>query len=113
MEKDIFCRIASGEIPADIVYEDDELVAFKDVRPQAPIHILIVPRKHISKLDDATAEDAELLGRLMLTAIKVARLIGIAESGYRVIANNGPDAGQEVYHIHFHVLGGRRLGPLG
>ncbi|HZD60144.1 MAG TPA: histidine triad nucleotide-binding protein [Anaerolineae bacterium] len=113
MEKDIFCKIASGEIPADIVYEDDELVAFKDVKPQAPVHVLIVPRKHISKLSDMTTGDVELLGRIMLAANKIAKLTGIAESGYRVIANNGPDAGQEVYHVHFHVLGGRRLGPLG
>jgi len=113
MEKDIFCKIIAGEIPADIVYEDDDVVAFKDVNPKAPIHILVVPRKHIPKLDDAGDEDAELLGRIILAANKVARLTGVAESGYRLIANTGPDAGQEVYHIHFHVLGGKRLGPMG
>lgn len=113
MEKDIFCKIASGEIPADIVYEDDEVVAFKDVRPHAPVHILIIPRKHMARLDDATAEDKELLGHILLTASKVAKLTGIDAGGYRVVENNGPDAGQEVEHLHFHVLGGKRLGPLG
>lgn len=113
MEKDLFCRIIAGEIPADIVYEDDRVVAFKDINPKAPVHVLIVPRKHISRLDEATDEDAELLGHIVLTANKVAKLNGITESGYRLIANTGPDAGQEVYHIHFHVLGGKRLSPLG
>lgn len=112
MERDLFCKIASGEIPADIVYEDNDVVAFRDINPKAPVHVLVVPRKHIAKLSEASKADAELLGKVVLAANMVAKLEGIEESGYRLIANTGPDAGQEVYHIHFHVLGGGRVGPM-
>jgi histidine triad (HIT) family protein len=111
-EKDLFCRIIDKEIPADIVYEDDNVLAFRDISPQAPVHVLIVPKKHIAKLNDAVESDAELLGQIVLAANRVAEQEGIAESGYRLIANTGPDAGQEVFHVHFHVLGGRKLGNL-
>ena len=111
-DKDIFCKIASGEIPADIVYEDDYVVAFKDINPKAPVHVVVISRKHIAKLNEAKAEDTELLGRIIAACNSVAKLTGIAESGYRVVANTGPDAGQEVYHIHFHVLGGKELGAF-
>lgn len=111
-EKDLFCKIIDKEIPADIVYEDDNVLAFRDIDPQAPVHVLIVPKKHISKLTDATEPDAELLGQIVLAANHIAEQEGIAESGYRLIANTGPDAGQEVFHVHFHVLGGRKLGKL-
>lgn len=112
MEKDLFCRIIEGEIPADIVYQDDDVVAFRDIKPAAPVHVLIVPRKHIAKLSDATAEDAELLGKVLLAANKVAEIEGVKESGYRLIVNTGSDAGQEVFHVHLHVLGGKPLGPM-
>lgn len=112
MDKDIFCKIAAGEIPADIVYEDDYVVAFRDVQPKAPVHVLIIPRKHISKLTDATPEDANLLGRILLAADNVARITGVAQNGFRLIANTGPDAGQEVDHVHFHVMGGEPMGPM-
>lgn len=112
MERDLFCRIIEKEIPADIVYEDEYVVAFRDIHPKAPVHVLIVPRKHIAKLADVTEENTDLIGRIVLAANKIAESEGILESGYRLIANNGPDAGQEVYHVHFHVLGGRKLGPM-
>lgn len=112
MEKDLFCRIIEGEIPADIVYQDDDVVAFRDIKPAAPVHVLIVPRKHIAKLSDATAEDAELLGKVLLAANKIAEIEGVKESGYRLIVNTGSDAGQEVFHVHLHVLGGKPLGPM-
>ncbi|MDI6715865.1 MAG: histidine triad nucleotide-binding protein [Actinomycetota bacterium] len=109
MEKDLFCKIVDREIPADIVYEDDQVLAFRDIRPQAPVHILIIPKKHISKIAGVEQEDAELLGRIMLVANALARKEGVAEDGYRLVVNNGPNAGQEVYHVHFHLLGGRKF----
>ncbi|HEY3374838.1 MAG TPA: histidine triad nucleotide-binding protein [Candidatus Aquicultor sp.] len=112
MEKDLFCRIVEGEIPADIVYRDDDVVAFRDISPAAPVHVLIVPKKHVAKLSDATEADAVLLGKIVLAANKIAEKEGILESGYRLIANTGANAGQEVMHVHFHVLGGKELGPL-
>jgi histidine triad (HIT) family protein len=105
----IFCKIAKGEIPAKIIYEDDQVVAFDDLRPQAPFHKLIIPRKHIATLNDFDKEDAKLAGQMMLVAQKIARDCGIAESGYRVVVNTNRDSGQEVFHIHFHLLGGRQL----
>lgn len=110
MEKDLFCRIVEKEIPADIVYEDDEVLAFRDIRPQAPVHILIIPKKHIPKVADATEADADLLGKLVLAANKIAAQEGVSEDGYRLVFNNGPNSGQEVYHIHLHLLGGRKFG---
>ncbi len=105
----LFCKITAGEIPADIVYQDDELLAFRDLSPQAPSHILIIPRKHIATLNDAGDEDTALLGRLMRTASMLAAEAGCAEEGYRVVMNCNAGAGQTVFHIHLHMLCGRPL----
>ena len=105
----LFCKIAAGEIESTIVYEDDRCVAFRDINPQAPTHILVIPRKHIAGIATAGADDRELLGHLMLTVAKVARDEGIADSGYRTVINWGRDAGMEVSHLHIHVLGGRAM----
>jgi len=109
MADTIFGKIARGEIDADIVYEDDDVVAFRDLNPQAPVHILVIPRKPIPTLSAAESEDSALLGRLMLAAARVAEQEGIAEQGYRTIVNCNAGAGQTVYHLHLHVLGGRPL----
>lgn len=108
----LFCKIVEGSIPSRKAYEDEHVLAFHDIAPQAPVHILVIPKKHISALNDAQPEDMELLGRLQLAAQCVAREAGIVESGYRVATNNGPDAGQVVFHIHYHVLGGEKLGSV-
>jgi histidine triad (HIT) family protein len=108
-DKTIFQRIADKEIPARIVHEDDRCVAFHDVAPQAPVHVLIVPRRLIPSLADATAEDASLLGHLLVVARKVAGDLGLAR-GFRTVINAGPDGGQSVDHLHVHLLGGRALG---
>ena len=105
----IFCKIAKGELPADIVYEDDQVVAFRDIVAQAPSHILIIPRKHISTLNDLNVGDTELMGHLTLSAQTVAQKLGLAENGYRLVMNCNDDGGQTVFHIHMHLLGGRRL----
>ena len=105
----IFCKISKKEIPSDIVYEDNEIIAFKDIRPQAPVHILIIPKKHIPYIANIEEEDIPLIGKLIFTAKKIARSLGIDESGYRLVFNNGSDAGQEVFHIHLHLLGGRKF----
>ena len=105
----LFCKIAEGQIPADKVYEDDRIIAFRDISPQAPLHALIVPRKHIATLNDADEQDGDLFGHILLTAKRIAGEQGV-ETGYRVVANCGAPAGQSVFHIHFHVLGGRPLG---
>ena len=104
----IFCRIVSGEIPSKKVYEDDFTYAFEDLDPKAPTHILVVPKKHIRGLKEASAEDAEIVGRCHLTAAGIARQRGI-ENGYRTVLNVGPGAGQSVFHMHVHLLGGRNL----
>jgi histidine triad (HIT) family protein len=104
----LFCRIVSGEIPAKKVHEDEHTLAFEDIQPQAPTHVLIIPKKHIRGLKEATAEDAELIGRLNLVAAKIGREQGI-EDGYRTVLNVGPKSGQSVFHIHLHLLGGRDL----
>ena len=105
----IFARIISGEIPADKVYEDEHVVAFRDISPQAPVHVLVVPRKPLVSVADAGDEDALLLGRLMLAAAQVARQLGLEEAGYRLVTNVGSDGGQSVPHLHVHVLGGRQM----
>jgi len=110
MSDTIFGKIARGEVPADLVYEDEEVLAFRDLSPQAPVHLLVIPRKPIPTLDDAEPQDAQLLGRLLLAAAKVARAAGIAERGYRVVLNCNVAGGQAVFHLHLHVLGGRSLG---
>lgn len=109
MSDTIFAKIANGEVTADIVYEDEQVVAFRDLSPQAPVHVLVVPRKPIPTLNAAQAEDAELLGRLMLAAAKVAEQEGIAEQGYRTVINCNAAGGQTVYHLHVHLIGGRPL----
>ncbi|MAU10718.1 MAG: histidine triad nucleotide-binding protein [Anaerolineaceae bacterium] len=108
----IFTKIINREIPSDIVYEDDLVIAFRDISPQAPVHILIVPKKEIATVNDVTAEDEMALGRLFTAAAKIAEENGIAASGYRLMVNCNEDGGQEVFHIHMHLLGGRNLGPM-
>lgn len=103
----LFCRIVRGEIPAAVVHKDDHVVAFRDINPQAPVHVVIVPREHVASLNDAT--DAEMLGRLSLAASEIARREGIADSGYRTVVNTNRAAGQTVFHIHLHLLGGRSM----
>jgi histidine triad (HIT) family protein len=105
----LFEKIAAREIAAQIVFEDDEVLAFKDVNPQAPVHVLIVPKRVIPRLAEAKESDQQLLGKLLLTATKVARDLGLSESGYRVVINSGPDAGESVPHLHLHLLGKRAL----
>ena len=102
-ETSIFTKIMQGEIPADIVYEDDDCICINDIQPQAPVHVLIIPRKPITKLADASEEDQALLGKLMLRAGDIARKLGVAE-GFRLIINNGEQAGQTVFHLHLHLL---------
>jgi histidine triad (HIT) family protein len=105
----LFCRIARGEIPATIVYQRDGITAFRDIAPQAPTHVLLIPDRHISGAAAATDADDAALGRLIRTAAELARQEGIADSGYRLIINQGPDAGQTVPHLHVHLLGGKLL----
>ncbi|MGQ9631671.1 MAG: histidine triad nucleotide-binding protein [bacterium] len=104
-----FCRIISREMKADIVYEDDYVVAFEDVNPQAPFHILVAPRKHISTFTDITENDKELVGHMIRVANVVAQERGVAERGFRIVGNCRSNGGQTIYHLHFHVLGGRRM----
>ncbi|MFH1762941.1 MAG: histidine triad nucleotide-binding protein [Gemmatimonadota bacterium] len=106
----LFCRIAEGEIPADIVRSDPEVVAFRDIHPQAPTHILIIPREHITSVGDLADRDADLMGKLFLVARDLAREEGISEGGFRMVVNSGPAAGQTVLHVHLHLLGGRGMG---
>jgi histidine triad (HIT) family protein len=108
-ENCLFCKMAAGEIKPDIVLDTGEVLAFRDINPQAPVHALVIPRKHITTLNDLRAEDAGLVGKLYLAAAEVARQSGIAEAGYRTVMNCNRDAGQSVWHIHLHVLGGRTM----
>ena len=110
MENCLFCKIATGEIPSNIVYQDENVVAFADINPQAPKHILLIPRQHIASMTDLTLNDAPVLAQLFTTAHKLAQEMGVDESGYRFVSNVGPDAGQSVFHLHFHILGGRKFG---
>lgn len=105
----LFCKIAAGEIPSAKVYEDEEILAFRDINPQAPVHILIIPKKHLASLADVAEEDTALLGKMQVLARKLAEQEGVAVSGFRIISNSGPDSGQEVAHLHYHLLGGRDL----
>ncbi len=107
-QETIFSKIIQREIPADIVYEDDMALAFRDINPQAPIHILVIPKKPIPKLADALPEDHALMGHLLLTAKRIAEEQGL-QNGYRVVINNGAEAGQTVFHLHLHILGGRQM----
>jgi histidine triad (HIT) family protein len=103
----IFCRIVKGEIPANIAYQDEHTLAFHDIDPRAPVHVLIIPRLHVSAVNKLTEDDTAVMGRLFQVARQLARELGVADSGYRMVVNNGADAGQSVDHIHMHVLGGR------
>jgi len=106
----LFCRIASGEIPARKAYEDDQVYAFHDINPQAPTHILVIPRKHIPSLDDIDAADSAIVGTVIARAAQIARDLQLTGEGYRLVVNTGAAAGQTVFHIHFHLLGGRNFG---
>ena len=108
-EDSIFGKIARGEMDADVVYENEQVIAFRDINPQAPTHVLVIPRKPIATINDLELGDRELVGEMFLAAKEVARLEGLSESGYRVVMNCGEGAGQTVFHIHLHVLGGRDL----
>lgn len=110
MEDCIFCKIIRREIPSNIVYEDEEIIAFKDIQPAAPIHILVIPKKHISSLVELKKEDEILIGRIYTVINKIAEEQGVLDKGYRVIVNCGKDGGQEVEHLHFHLLAGKKLG---
>ena len=106
----IFCKIINGEIPSEIVYEDEEILAFKDIAPKAPVHIIVIPKKHIGKITEMEKEDEAVIGKIYSAINKIAEKQGIAEKGFRVIINCGEDGGQEVNHVHFHLLGGTKLG---
>lgn len=110
MEDCVFCKIINGEIPSEKVYEDEEILAFKDINPAAPIHILVIPKKHIENLLEVKDEDNYLIGKICKTINQIAKDLNIEKDGFRVIVNCGKDSGQEVMHLHFHLLGGRKLG---
>ena len=109
MNNCIFCKIINKEIPAKIVYEDDVILAFDDINPQAPVHTLLIPKEHFSSLNDIPEEKKDLVGHILLKARQVAEEKGVKDSGYRIVLNTAKDSGQDVFHIHFHVLGGRRM----
>ena len=110
----VFCKIISGEIPSTQVYKDDLVTAFRDINPAKPTHILIIPNRHIPTVNDLTGDDERLMGHLIISAKEIAEREGIAESGYRLIMNTGPDGRQEVFHIHLHLLGGQKMShPMG
>ena len=106
----LFCGIVEGRVKGDIVYQDESLVAFKDINPKAPVHLLIIPRKHIANLMELTPNDGTMIGQIFQLTAKLAREHDIADRGFRVVVNHGADAGQSVFHLHFHLLGGRGLG---
>lgn len=109
----LFCKIVAGDIPAERVFEDDQVIAFKDISPQAPVHTLVIPRQHISTVNDLNDDNAALIGHMILTGRKIAADHDLAEPGYRLIMNCNEQGGQTVYHIHLHILGGRQLRGLG
>lgn len=109
MEDCIFCKIINKQIPSEIIYEDSEIIAFKDIEPVAPVHVLVVPKKHISSVMDLSDEDQALIGKIYLSIQKLAVELGIEKDGFRVVTNCGENAGQTVKHIHFHLLGGKKL----
>jgi histidine triad (HIT) family protein len=110
MSECLFCRIVNREIPADVVYEDDQILAFKDIFPQAPVHVLIIPKAHCAGLNDLRPEFEGVLGRIPFISAQIARDAGCATSGYRLLSNCGANAGQTVFHLHYHLLGGKELG---
>ena len=107
MQDCIYCKIINREIPSDIVYEDDEIIVFKDIQPVAPTHLLLIPKKHIATFFDITPEDSQALGKIQLTAAWIAKKMGLEESGFRLVSNCKQDAGQSVWHMHYHFLAGR------
>ncbi|KYH28576.1 MULTISPECIES: histidine triad nucleotide-binding protein [Clostridium] len=109
MEECIFCKIIKGEIPCKKVYEDDKVLGFEDINPKAPVHVLLIPKKHIKSLNDLCEEDSDIISHMMLMVKKVAEKVNIRDNGYRLVVNCGKDGGQEVPHIHFHILGGKPL----
>jgi histidine triad (HIT) family protein len=109
MEDCIFCKIVNKDIPAQAVYEDETIIAFDDINPQAPVHVLLIPKKHYTSLNDIPDDEKDLLGHILIKARQIAQLKGIKETGYRIVLNTARDSGQEVFHIHFHVLGGRLM----
>jgi histidine triad (HIT) family protein len=109
----LFCRIIERELPSEVVFEDDDFLAFRDISPQSPTHVLVIPKRHVPTMNDLAEADADLLGRLLLRARTLARAEGIDESGYRLVINCNPDGGQTVYHLHVHLMGGRQLRGLG
>jgi histidine triad (HIT) family protein len=109
MSKTLFEKIIAREIPATIIYEDEKVIAIRDVKPQAPVHILIIPKKPIRRIADAQPADHQVLGHLLIKAAEVAKMEGLSESGYRLVLNNGPDAGETVPHLHCHIIGGRKM----
>jgi histidine triad (HIT) family protein len=110
MDDCLFCKIASGEMDADVVHTGDKVVAFRDINPGAPTHVLLIPKEHLADGSDLTPQHADLLAEIFTTAQQLASADGVDESGYRIVVNRGPNAGQSVMHLHFHLLGGRRLG---
>lgn len=111
MQDCVFCKIIEGQIPSEKVYEDDEILAFKDIHPAAPIHILVIPKKHIENVLEVTPEESNLIGKIFQVINQLAKDLGIEKDGFRVITNCGKDSGQEVMHLHFHLLAGRKMGP--
>ncbi|MDH3255294.1 MAG: histidine triad nucleotide-binding protein [Acidobacteriota bacterium] len=109
MSECLFCSIAKGEIPSDFVYQDEDIVAFKDINPQAPVHLLVIPRRHITSVLDTSDEDIALLGRLQSTAVKLAKEFDLDTNGFRLVINCLKDGGQAVFHLHLHLLGGRAM----
>jgi len=105
----IFCEIVKKQIPCEIIYEDDSVIGFKDISPQAPVHVIIIPKVHISNINDISEDESDVIGHIFIAAKKIAKDLGISETGYRIISNCGEDGGQTVQHIHFHLLGGRML----
>lgn len=108
----IFCKIVEGSLPSEKVYENDTVVAFKDIAPQAKVHVLVIPKKHIPTMNDVTEEDGPIIAEIHHALRHVAKEMGIAESGYRIVNNCGDEGGQVVYHLHYHLMGGEALGPL-
>lgn len=106
----VFCKIVSGEISADILYQDSWVICFKDLKPSTPVHFLVVPRKHLANPSEVKDEDLEVVGKMFQATAKVAQELGIEQSGYRMVLNTGPDAGQEIFHMHLHILAGRKFG---
>ncbi|CAM4325734.1 histidine triad nucleotide-binding protein [Paenibacillus phoenicis] len=112
MDNCLFCKIVEGTIPSNKVYEDDRVLVFHDIQPAAPVHVLIIPKKHIASMNDVAPEDFALIGEMHRVAQETAKKLGVAESGYRLINNCGPDSGQAVAHLHYHLIGGAKLGAL-